>query len=91
MASLLLGLGNTVLYQGGCHVYDGILVRDDANTKLLLNLENTTAHQSHRELPWPPTITTTHQIPLVTSNMQAMMNYNCCKATFNSWHTRVHA
>ena len=82
MASLLLGLGSAVLDQGGRHVYNGILIRDDADTQLLLNLEDTTAQQSHCELLWAPPLPLHMKIPLMTSNsqLQAMMNYNCCKA-----------
>jgi len=50
MASLLLGLGNTVLDQGGSHINNGISVRDDADTQLLLNLQNIGAQQSRDDL-----------------------------------------
>ncbi len=50
MASLLLRLSNTVLDQGGSHINNGILVRDDADTQLLLNLQNIGAQQSRDDL-----------------------------------------
>lgn len=54
MASLLLGLCNTILDQGGSHINDGILVRDDADAQLLLNLQNIAAQQSRDDLLWKP-------------------------------------
>ena len=77
MASLLLRLSNTVLDQGGSHIYDGILVKDDADTQLLLNLQNIAAQQSRGERLCNFALRPHIKKPPVTRNLQvqAMMNY----------------